>query len=78
MVRRPAPIGAPPQLVDVFHQLAERRLIQAMQHVRETAIGRMLDPEEAEKLIRKLERGMLKRPPAPSVKRRTAAARKRA
>jgi hypothetical protein len=41
-----------------------------------TAIGRMLGPDEAGKLIRRLERGIPKRPPAPSVKRR--AARKRA
>jgi hypothetical protein len=36
------------------------------------AIGRMLDPVEAGELIRAIERGMRKRPAAPSVKRRPA------
>jgi hypothetical protein len=43
----------------------------------DTAIGRMLTPDEAEKVIRRIARGIRKRPPAPSVKRR-AAVRKRA
>jgi hypothetical protein len=34
-----------------------------------TAIGRMLSPDEAAKIIRRLERGIPKRPVAPSVKR---------
>ena len=42
-----------------------------------TAIGRMLEQEEAAELIRRFERGMPKRPAAASVRRR-AAARKRA
>ena len=42
-----------------------------------SALGRMLDQEEAAKLIRRLERGIPKRAAAASVKRR-AAARKRA
>jgi hypothetical protein len=45
--------------------------------VPETAICRMLSPDEAAKLLGKIERGMPKRPPAPSVKRR-ASIRKRA
>jgi hypothetical protein len=42
-----------------------------------TAIGRMLKLDEAAKLLRKIERGIPRRPPAPSVKGRRAA-RKRA
>ena len=38
----------------------------------ETAIGRMLTPDEAEKVIRRIARGMKR--PAPSVKRRAALA----
>jgi hypothetical protein len=34
-----------------------------------SAIGRMLDQDEAAKLIRRIERGIPKRPPAPSVRR---------
>jgi hypothetical protein len=45
--------------------------------VPDTAIGRMLDQDEAAKLIRKLERGLPKRPAAASVRRR-AVTRKRA
>jgi hypothetical protein len=45
--------------------------------VPERAIGRMLDPVEAGELIRKIERQIPKRPPAPTVKRRVAG-RKRA
>jgi hypothetical protein len=42
-----------------------------------TAIGRVLTPEEAAKLVRRLERGIPKRPAGASVNRRSAA-RKRA
>jgi hypothetical protein len=37
-----------------------------------TAIGRLLDQEEATKLIRRIERGSPKRPAAASMKRRRA------
>lgn len=44
-----------------------------------TAIGHMLSQDEAAKLIKRMERGMPKRPAAPLVERRPAAsARKRA
>jgi hypothetical protein len=38
----------------------------------DTAIGRMLSPDEAARLVRKIERQIPKRPPAPSVKWRAA------
>jgi hypothetical protein len=40
-------------------------------------IGRMLSLDEASRLIKRLERAIAKRPPAPSVRRTHRAAKKR-